>query len=593
MRSLGPFLRDAWRLSKPYFNSEERWSARLLLGSIIGLNLGLVALDVVLNFWNGAFYDTLQNKDWTSFISLLLWFRQDADGFLPGFCGIAAVYVLVSVYRTYLTQWLEIRWRRWMTSRFLNEWMADRAYYKISLTTDPNGTGTDNPDQRIAEDIRDFVRDSLSLSIDLLSNIVSLFSFVTILWRLSGSVSILGLTIPGYMLWVALVYAVIGSWFTHLVGRPLSALSFRQQRFEANFRFSLVRFRENVEGVALYGGEQEERGAITERFGWVVTNWWAIMQRTKLLNALISGYQQVAVVFPFIVAAPRYFSGQIALGGLTRTASAFGQVQGSMSWFVMAYSTLAVWRATVERLATFHRAIVDARAADSGVRVVGGTGADFALQDVSLALPGGAELMSHQSLRFAHGQNVLIRGRSGSGKSTLFRAIAGIWPYGAGRVERPAGKCLFLPQRPYIPLGTLRHAITYPASGADFDDAAVVSALEAAGLGKLGGRLDEVADWPLRLSGGEQQRLAFARALLLQPDWLFLDEATASLDREAEEGLYRILEQRLPNTTVVSIAHHEGVAAFPAQVMPFPPTDRLTDPVPDEKGGAAPLGVIS
>jgi putative ATP-binding cassette transporter len=588
MRSLGPFLRDAWQLSKPYFNSEEKWSARILLGAIIALNLGLVGLDVVLNFWNGAFYDSLQNKDWASFVSLLFWFRQDADGFMPGFCGIAAVYILVAVYRTYLNQWLQIRWRRWMTERFLDEWLADRAYYKISLTTDPNGTGTDNPDQRVSEDLRSFVSETLSLGIDLLSNIVSLLSFVTILWRLSGSVTILGLSIPGYMLWVALVYAVLGSWFTHLVGRPLAALNFKQQRFEANFRFSLVRFRENVEGVALYGGEQQERGGIAERFNWVVMNWWAIMQRTKLLNALIYGYQQVAVVFPIIVAAPRYFSGQIALGGLTRTASAFGQVQGAMSWFVTAYSTLATWRATVERLATFHRAIVEARAADSGVRVMGGTGPDFTLKDVSLGLPGGAELMTHQSLAFAHGQNVLIRGRSGSGKSTLFRAIAGIWPYGAGRVERPAGKCLFLPQRPYIPLGTLRHAVTYPASGADFDDAAVRSALDEAGLGKLGERLDEVADWPLRLSGGEQQRLAFARALLLRPDWLFLDEATASLDREAEEDLYRALEQRLPNTTIVSIAHHEGVATFHARVMQFPPTA----PLSDEKGGAAPLGVI-
>jgi putative ATP-binding cassette transporter len=593
MRSLGPFLRDAWQLSKPYFNSEEKWSARLLLGSIIALNLGLVALDVVFNFWNGAFYDSLQNKDWNSFLSLLFWFRKDADGFMPGFCGIAAVYILVAVYRTYLNQWLQIRWRRWMTSRFLHEWMADRAYYKLSLTADPNGTGTDNPDQRIAEDVRDFVVETLSLGIDLLSNIVSLFSFVTILWRLSGSVSILGLSIPGYMLWVALIYAVIGSWFTHLVGRPLAGLNFKQQRFEANFRFSLVRLRENVEGVALYGGEQEERTAIAERFSWVVMNWWAIMQRTKLLNALISGYQQVATVFPIIVAAPRYFSGQIALGGLTRTASAFGQVQGSMSWLVTAYSLLAKWRATVERLATFHRAIVTARASDAGVRVVDGTGPDFALHDVSLALPGGAELVSHQNERFARGRNVLMRGRSGSGKSTLFRAIAGIWPYGSGQVERPAGKCLFLPQRPYIPLGTLRHAVTYPAPDADFDDVAVRSALDAAGLGKFGERLDEVADWPLRLSGGEQQRLAFARALLMQPDWLFLDEATASLDREAEEELYRVLEQRLPNTTVVSIAHHEGLAAFHTQVMQFPPITPPTVSHPDEKGGAAPFGVIS
>jgi putative ATP-binding cassette transporter len=588
MRSLGPFLRDAWLLSKPYYNSEEKWSARGLLAAIIALNLGLVALDVVLNFWNGAFYDTLQNKDWKSFLSLLFWFRSDADGFMPGFCGIAAVYILVAVYRTYLNQWLQIRWRRWMTRRFLDEWLADRAYYRISLTTDPNAPGTDNPDQRIAEDLRSFVGDTLSLGIDLLSNVVSLLSFVTILWRLSGSISFLGLSIPGYMLWVALIYAVVGSWLTHLVGRPLAALNFKQQRFEADFRFSLVRLRENVEGVALYGGEHEERGALTERFGWVVMNWWAIMQRTKLLNALISGYQQVAVVFPIIVAAPRYFTGQIALGGLTRTASAFGQVQGSMSWFVTAYSSLATWRATVERLASFHRAIVVAREeAGHGVALVAGEGADLVLQDVSLGLPNGAELMSHQTLRFTRGQKVLVRGRSGAGKSTLFRAIAGIWPFGGGRVERPAGRWLFLPQRPYIPLGTLRHAVTYPAADIDFEDEDVRAALTAAGLQTMSARLDEVADWPLRLSGGEQQRLAFARALLLRPDWLFLDEATASLDQEAEAQLYQALTTLLPQTTVVSIAHHEGLAAFHGRVLGFPPT------APAEAGNAEPLDVTS
>ena len=582
MRSLGPFLLDPCQLAKPYFSSEEKWSARLLLAAIIALNLSLVALDVVLNFWNGSFYDALQNKDWNSFIELLFWFRQPGEGqsgqgqsgeggFMPGFCGIAAVYILVAVYRTYLNQWLQIRWRRWLTGQFLDEWLADRAYYRISLAADPNGTGTDNPDQRIAEDLRNFVSETLSLGIDLLSNVVSLLSFISILWRLSGAIQILGVSVPGYMVWVALIYALIGSWLTHLVGRPLAALNFKQQRFEANFRFALVRLRENVEGVALYGGEREEQGAISERFGWVVMNWWAIMQRTKLLNALISGYQQVAVVFPIIVAAPRYFSGQIALGGLTRTSSAFGQVQGSLSWFVTAYATLATWRSNVERLATFHRAILAARAAPvRGIRAVPASGPDLVLRDVTLGLPDGSQLMSHRDLRFARGQPVLVRGRSGTGKSTLFRAIAGIWPYGEGEIDRPDGVSLFLPQRPYIPLGTLRHAVAYPGSAAKFDDAAIIAALEGAGLGELAGRLDEVENWSLRLSGGEQQRLAFARALLLRPDWLFLDEATASLDREAEDELYRTLRASLPETTIVSIAHHDGLAAFHKRLLEFP-----------------------
>ena len=282
---------------------------------------------------------------------------------MPGFCEIAAVYILVAVYFTYLSQWLQIRWRRWLTVRFLDEWLADRAYYRISLTADRAAIGTDNPDQRIAEDIRDFVDNTLTLGISLLANVVTLFSFLGILWSLSGTITLFGISIPGYMVWVALVYAVVGTWLTHLVGRPLAALRFRQQRVEADFRYSLVRVRENMEGIALYNGEAEEKGLLGHRFHSVIGNWWAIMQRTKMLNALTAGYDQVAVIFPFIVAAPRFFSGQIPLGGLTQTAGAFGQVQDALSWFISQYPDLAQWHAIVERLTTFHRAIVAARAA--------------------------------------------------------------------------------------------------------------------------------------------------------------------------------------------------------------------------------------
>ncbi len=481
---------------------------------------------------------------------------------MPGFCPVAAVFILVAVYRTYLTQWLQIRWRRWLTGRFLDEWLADRAYYRISLTTDHAAVGTDNPDQRIAEDLRDFVDSTLSLGVGLLSNLVSLVSFVGILWGLSGSVTLLGVVIPGYMVWVAIIYAAIGTTLTHLVGRPLVGLSFRQQRFEADFRYGLVRFRENVEGIALYGGETEEKGNLAGRFGSVIHNWWAIMRRTKMLNALTSGYEQVAVVFPIIVAAPRYFSGQIQLGGLTQTAGAFGRVQDSLSWFVSAYVSLATWRATVERLTTFHKAIVAARTAyGQGLLSLPGTTDRFVARDLTIAVPSGAPLLAHEDLDFAPGRSVVISGRSGSGKSTLFRALAGIWPFGGGHVERPA-KSLFLPQRPYIPLGTLRHVVTYPAEPGAYSEAEVTEVLRDAGLAGFTDRLDEDANWAQRLSGGEQQRVAIARALLAKPDWLFLDEATASLDPEAEEQLYRILRKRLPNAAIISIAHRTAVARF-------------------------------
>ena len=564
MIKLGPFLKDVWLIARPYFHSEEKWSARLLLGVIILLNLSLVGMDVVLNFWNGAFYDSLQNKDWRAFVDLLFLYHRGSDGsFMPGFSAVAAIYIIVAVYRTYLNQWLQIRWRRWLTRGFIDQWLSDRAYYRISLTTSAAGLGTDNPDQRIAEDLRSFVGDTLSLGLDLLSNIVSLISFVGILWSLSGSVHLLGVTIGGYMVWVALIYAIIGTWLTHLVGRPLATLSFRQQRFEADFRFSLVRLRENVEGIALYGGEEDEHAALLTRFSAVVMNWWAIMQRTKLLNALTSGYQQIAVVFPIIVAAPRYFGGQIPLGGLTRTASAFGQVQGAMSWFVGSYASLAAWSATVERLASFQRSIEAARAqAGSGIAVTESAGDSLDLHHLHITLPNGKSLIEEDAYRFLRGESVVISGRSGLGKSTLFRAIAGIWPFGEGKIVRPQGSYLFLPQRPYLPLGSLRHIVTYPAAADSMSDEVIAEALRKTGLGALVERLGEEHDWSLLLSGGEQQRLAIARALLIRPDWLFLDEATSNLDPEAEAELYQLLKRELPGTTVISIAHNPGVAAF-------------------------------
>ncbi len=563
MQSLGPVLGDAWRLALPYFRSEEKWSARALLVSIIALNLLLVGMTVVLNYWNGAFYDSLQNKNWELFIQLLFSYRTGEAGFMPGFVPIVVIYIPIAIYRTYLNQWLQIRWRRWLTDHLLTDWLSDRAYYTISLTADPAGLGTDNPDQRIADDLRKYVEDTLRLGLGLLSNVVSLFNFALILWTLSGAVTLLGVTIPGYMLWAAILYAAIGSALTHYVGRPLAMLSFQQEKAEADFRFSLVRLRENTEGVALYAGERAEKAGLIDRFTAVFVNWRLIMQRQKLLNALIAGYEQAASIFPIVVAAPRYFSGEIALGGLTRTAGAFARVQGSLSWFIDAYADIASWRATVARLAGFRRAIDVARGlADQGTRLRSSAGGGIAATDLSLTMPDGTPLLAYSGVLFPKGQSTAISGRSGSGKSTLFRALAGIWPYGGGVVERPPGRYLFLPQRPYIPLGTLRHVLTYPASDTSFGNEAVLQALADAGLASLAPQLDDNEPWMQRLSGGEQQRLAVARALLQRPDWLFMDEATASLDPEAETELYTKLRQSLPDTTIISIAHRPAVAAL-------------------------------
>ncbi|MBV1798179.1 ABC transporter ATP-binding protein/permease [Siccirubricoccus sp. G192] len=563
MRRLGHFLHDAWRLAAPYWRSEERGRALLLLGVVVGLNLALVGMSVLLSYWNREFFNSLQEKDAEAFWNLLFWWRQTDSGPMPGFVFVAALYILIAVYALYLRQALQIRWRRWLTREYLDRWLADRAYYRVALT-DP---GTDNPDQRIAEDLRMFVDDTLTLGLGLMRSTVTLFSFILVLWGLSGPLTVLGIEIPGYMVWVALLYALLGTLFAHLIGRRLIALNFNQQRVEADFRYALVRLRDNAEGIALHAGEADEKRGLFRRFHALVENWWAIMIATKRLTFFTAGYAQVAVVFPFVVAAPAFFAGRIPLGGLTQTANAFAEVQGALSWIVDNYAGLTEWRATVERVTGFEAAILAARAAaaeGTGVRAEAEAGRpDLALEDVTLALPDGRVLIEGAEAEIAPGEAVLIAGPSGSGKSTLFRAIAGIWPFGGGRVALPAGaRALFLPQRPYLPLGTLRRALCYPRDASEVPDAEVRAALADAGLAHLEPRLDVEDAWDRRLSGGEQQRVALARALLLKPDWLFLDEATASLDPEAEARFYALLRERLPRATLVSIAHRPAVAQF-------------------------------
>lgn len=560
MRALGPFLRDAWRLARPYWSSEDRWRARGLLAAVVVLNLSLVGMTVVLTYWQRAFYNALEAKDSAAFTALLFtWHTTPDEGFLPSFTIVATAYILIAVYALYLRQALEIRWRRWLTEVYLAQWLEGRAYYRMALT-DPV---TDNPDQRIAEDARLFVSDTLALGLGLMRSVVTLFSFVLVLWSLSGAITVLGVEIPGYMVWVALIYAVLGTWLAHLIGRPLIGLNFNQQKVEADFRFALVRFRENVEGIALHGGEADEKRGLTQRFRALMENWWSIMTATKRLTLFTVGYSQVASIFPIVVAAPAYFAGRIPLGGLIQTASAFGQVQESLSWFVENYARLTEWRATVERLTGFTRAVAAARTATGGPVAAPGSATGLALHDVTLSLPDGRVLLAGGAAAVSPGESVVITGASGSGKSTLFRAIAGIWPFGSGRIDLPAtGRALFLPQRPYIPLGSLKRAVCYPEDAAGFTDAAVAAALEAAELPQLVDRLHEDEPWDRRLSGGEQQRLALARALLLRPDWLFLDEATASLDPAAEERLYARVQEMLPGTAVVSIAHRPAVAKF-------------------------------
>jgi putative ATP-binding cassette transporter len=547
-------LRASWNLAWPFWTGDEKWSARALLAAVVALNLASVWLNVRLNSWNNDFYNALQNYDWPEF-----WWQFAVFGV------IAVALIVVAVYQLYLRQILQIRWRRWLTDRFLKDWLADQAYYSMQL----DQSSTDNPDQRIAEDLDRFTSITLTLSIGLLNAAVTLLSFLFILWTLSGALRIpLGgashFDIPGYMVFAAILYAVGGTWLTQKIGSPLIGLLFNQQRYEADFRFSLVRLREHAESVAFYGGESRELGVFQGRFAHVVLNWWEVIRRRKSLTWFTTGYSQLAIVFPFLVAAPRYFSKQIQLGGLMQISSAFAQVQDSLSFIVTSYTEIAEYQSVVQRLSGFRGKVdeiatdrhgpqpIEIERAGSGVEVAG----------LDLNLPGGHPLRQDIALAAAPGKPVLVTGPSGSGKSTLLRAIAGLWPFGRGRIRVGDGHVLFLPQRPYLPLGTLGDAITYPELDHQPRRAELEAALHAVGLSYLVDQLDEEGNWAQRLSGGEQQRLGFARVLLVRPEVVFLDEATSALDEAAESALYRLLREADWRPTIVSVGHHGTLKRF-------------------------------
>jgi putative ATP-binding cassette transporter len=561
--------RAVWRLIKPYWVSEERWKARGLLATVIALALGMVYLNVLFNDWNREFYNALDNKDFATFRAQLWRFSY-----------LAFMYIAVAIYKIYLTQALEIRWRAWMTRQYMDEWLASQAYYRLEQSAH-----ADNPDQRIAEDLKFLTNGSLTLALGLLSSVVTLVSFVGILWMVSGPISIaLGgrdWVIPGYMVWFALAYAGVGSLLVAWIGKPLVAQNFQQQRFEADFRFGLIRIRENAESVALYRGEAQEHAQLNSRFERIRDNWWSIMRTTKRLNVASTFYAQFAIIFPFLVGAPRYFSGAIKLGGLMQISSAFGQVQQSLSWFIDAFSSLAEWKASVNRLAGFHGAVERARAIESGIDVRRNGTNEVRITQLTLCLPSGTPLTQPLSAVIGNGQRILVAGPSGCGKSTLFRAIAGIWPYGLGEIDIPqSGSLLFLPQRSYLPIGTLRGAVTYPAPDNAYADAEILECFRLCRLSHLADRLDEADNWSQRLSPGEQQRLAFVRVLLIKPDMVFLDEASSALDSDTEAALYGLLMHRLPDAAVISIAHREMVEQYHEQRWQFVP-EALAEAAPD------------
>ncbi len=530
-------FRGFWTLFKGYWSSEEKWKARGLLAVVIAMNFAMVYLLVKLNEWYNTFYNALQNYEAENFWNLI-----------GEFSAIAFIYIVIAVYAIYLRQMLQIKWRTWMTQNYLSAWMGNQTYYKLQ-------DAADNPDQRISEDIGQFVNLSLGLLIGFLKQLTTLAAFGVVLWELSGSITIAGLVIPGYMFWFSFVYSGVGTFLAHKVGRKLISLNFDQQKFEADFRFSMMRVRENSESIAFYRGEMAELEDFNLKFSAVIKNYWQLMKKTKHLNFYVNGYGQLAIIVPLIMAAPRYFSKEIQLGGLMQISSAFGRVQDALSYFVDSYDTIASLAAVINRLAGFTEHMEEARNVQN--KITTAQASELKISNLSVSLPTGRELLKKLSLEVQNSKALLVTGASGCGKSTLLRTLAGIWAYASGEISLPNNsKVMFLPQKPYLPLGTLRRALIYPSAekSAPPDDK-LKRTLQLVDLPALTEKLDAAEDWSRILSLGEQQRLAFARVILSAPDYIFLDEATSALDEPREIEMYELLREELPKVTIVSVGH--------------------------------------
>ncbi|APZ43529.1 ABC transporter ATP-binding protein [Acidihalobacter ferrooxydans] len=548
------FFRDVWRLAKPYFaESGERWQARALLAGVILTTVGQVYISLRITNWYNSFYNALQTYDSAGFWRLM-----------GVFAVLASIYIVLSVYQSYLTQLLDLRWRRWLTGTFLSRYLSARTYYHMEVFK----RGQDNPDQRIADDLSSFAQLTSSLFSGMLSAIANLVAFIGLLWVLSAKVIVpwggVEHHIPGFLVWVALLYAVAWTWVAARVGNPLIHLNYHQQRLQADFRFSLMRLRENSEAVALYGGEAKERANFDRRFDHVFGNYKRLILRQKRFNWFSSYFSQVAIILPFLAAASAYFAKAVPLGFLMQISSAFGNVQGAFAYIAQSYDSFANWHAVVDRLRGFLGIIeaVETLQLDAS-QVERHTGSRLKVAALDVRLPGGQVVVSGLNLEVGPGERLLVTGPSGTGKSTLMRVLAGIWPFGKGRIELPdSGKSLFLPQKPYLPMGSLRNALLYPSGSPATPDTRLFDVLDAVGLAHLIAQLGDVEPWSQMLSLGEQQRVAIARVLLQQPRYVFLDEATSALDEPSERALYLMLTELLPQTAMISVGHRSTLIAF-------------------------------
>src|SRR5262245_6721281 len=563
-------LRTFIALAVPYFRSEDRWRARGLLAGVICAELGYVLVAVLVVRWNARFFNALEARNWNAFKAELV-----------VFAFITAGAIAVGMAQFFFGQSLIIRWRRWMTERYVAIWMAEGRHYRIRFAD----TSVDNIHLRIANDVLLFVQRTHELGTGLLNSFVALVSFAYILWGLSAITPVplfgVNLAFPGYLICAALAYAGIGTMIAHLIGRPLINLNFNQQRYESDFRFAIARVTDHAEPVALMRGEQVERTELMRRVAALIRNWTRLVARQTRLTAFVAGYGHVSTVFPILVVSPAYLAGTIPLGTLMQAHLAMQRVEGAFAFCIGVYAKIAEWKAVMDRIAQFELAMAaldEQRHPLAAVEVTEGAGPDLVLQGLNMLLPTGEPIASLDPIRLCRGERLLVKGPSGCGKSSLFRALAGLWPFGEGIVERPRNsRLLAMPQRPYFPLGTLKCAITYPTQADAVSDETVRDAMTRVGLDHLTDRLGEAAEWATVLSGSEQQRIAFARALIARPDVLLLDEAITTLNEDDGRDLYRVLVRQLPATITISTGRSAALASVHKRTIEMQRTVALPD----------------
>lgn len=554
------WIKDAWHLARPYWKSNEKYKSMALISLVIIFNLLVVYMTVIFNKWSNSFYDAIQAYDKAGVFKLIY-----------KFCWLAALYIAFQIVAYYFRKILEIRWRRWMTKYYLDNWFKAKAYYKTRFSTEE----CDNPDQRISADIDSFIALFMDLTLGLMNSTVSLFSFAFILWHISGAITFNAfghhINIQGYMLYAAILYALLGTYLTFKVGRPLIKLSFQQQAYEADFRFGLMRIREHSENIALYNGEEQEKGNLLIRFNNVVNNFVSTIYRQMKIDILGVAYGQIAIIFPLLVASPRYFAKIIKLGDLMQISQAFGHVQGALSYFISSYTTLSGFRAIMDRLHGFELSINEADSfKELETKPLTNSSAYLTLENITLNLPDGKALTKNINFNLNSGDSILIKGKSGSGKTTLLRTIAGLWHYASGSIyQKPGLSTLFVGQKPYLPISNLNIAICYPKSPDPLDDELIKQLLIKCNLTHLISQLDIENDWGSLLSVGEQQRIIFCKILINKPDIIYLDEVTSALDEDTEAVMYELLKTSLPNSVIISVGHRSTIAKWHNHTLDF------------------------